>query len=1798
MKKKNRLISLVLVMLLLFGMTPSTVLAAGQTENQTEQEKEIQAVYEALRDAISAEDGINATLKLNDDNELDIKGTQIAELSVAPDDSTRVYCDFLKPEFEAINLLDIPFLAKLFDYEKISSMSLTDINWDTNYLSAYLNDAQNEAGVVYRVYNEGMLTEGEPVLTWLKDKDYRIPTRDTKVVESEIQRNLMLGILTSVMARYEGKIKKFDQTFANNGTGIPLSFLDQTQVPITLNGETESGEDFQAPLTLYFFNHDAEHKVTFKNGDIEIEPSTKKKYGEQITVPSGVKGEEGKTLIGWDRSYVDFDNKTIKGGTALADLNNETMGPFDVVYTAVWAKNAVDVTFHYEDDSTDDKKISQATGQKWQLPTEPVREGYVFEGWFTKKEEGGKKIGEIYNDNNITEVWAHWKKNPVVTFNDNNGSRTEVATDENGKLPDVSDPEKTGYRFDYWCEGSEDGSRIDLQNETFYEDTIVYAHWTANTYTVKFESGGGTGGMDEQHFTYDQEQELSANQFTRKGYTFDGWKGSDGKTYTDKQKVQNLTSDPEGKVTLEAQWKANEYQVTLNLNGGILNGKEEDIKITVTYGDLYGNKLPLPTRTGYNFAGWHTNDGKQVTNETKVGEILDVTETNPTLTARWNAKGNTNYRVEYYQQNLNDDQYTQVTRDSYEGTGATDTEITPVQKEYPGFHLNVNKSDESGTIGGDGTTVFRLYYDRNVYTVTWHIGDQVETEKYRYGATPSHDGKRKDTDFASYTFEGWKPELKTVTRNITYTAQYTEHHGAKIGTAFYRNVNTALKYAESGDTVVLTDDCTLEQDTVVPSGVMLLLPVSGTDAGYSSVTGFNPDGTNSAKGQFGKSDDANVLYTLNVPKGVTMTINGTVLVNAVTGRPHAGYYDMDVTGAYGQIDLDGNIVVDSGGILDVCGYVTGSGTVTAKPDGEVRDLYLVRHWRGGSQAYDIFPDVYPMNEVDMHNIEVKTVIEAGASLVGTVKMFASDEYHYTRFPQIDRENGLIRQTSGSITKTYDRETNREKWQLAGTGSIGSSLLEIVGVELTTASFLYPIDGDLDFELSGKWDVTEKLKFMPGATIRLKDDATLTATKKTARYSEDNQFVLYDSFQPEDAFQDVTGYPKDREPAVLTLEGGTTTKLQCANGARIEVDTSATEQNPAKISIARGVSTTVDTLEAGGTEQLFRTLTFRTTIGGESVEAGWDYLCWREGSETKVVKTEPMLELTIDYPSEKLEGFWDDRSYTINGETVVVDHGTTDIQPEWMGTEVEITSLSNEEDSRRNVVQTLAIPARPAAPTGLMAETTSEDGASDGSIRGLDPANRYEYRMKITEAAGSSSTSTSTNWISAEEGASAIENLTAATYEVRVQASGNAFASESASVTVTTRVSSSSGSSGSSGSSSFGSSGSGSSTSGSSTQQPDSVIDEEPVPENSGVSVEVLPEVSVENGASSSRIEGASLADALNQAKGTGAETLVVQSTVDESVTSATVTITQDASQMVVDAGLDLKIQTNNGTLDLPNEAVQMLHDSLTVTFGNNEDGSTTVSVLEGQKSATLAASAKVLLPVAADATGSAEEGNVLCNVQKDGKEEVIPYSFVRDRQAVTYLDSSMTLKLEDRSKTFGDVSGASWYSSAVTFVSAHEMFHGTDSGQFCPQDTMTRGMIVQVLKNIEKGESFDSNGFSDVTDDAWYAEAASWASNLGIVRGYGDGTFGAGDSVTREQMAVILYNYVKKLNYGVEGSGNLSKFQDASGISSWAGDAMSWAVGAGIFNGSTDGTLNPQGCATRAEMAQIMENFTRALLNV
>ena len=176
---------------------------------------------------------------------------------------------------------------------------------------------------------------------------------------------------------------------------------------------------------------------------------------------------------------------------------------------------------------------------------------------------------------------------------------------------------------------------------------------------------------------------------------------------------------------------------------------------------------------------------------------------------------------------------------------------------------------------------------------------------------------------------------------------------------------------------------------------------------------------------------------------------------------------------------------------------------------------------------------------------------------------------------------------------------------------------------------------------------------------------------------------------------------------------------------------------------------------------------------------------------------------------------------------------------------------------------------------------------------------------------------------------------------------------------------------------------------------------------------------------------------------------------------------------------------------------------------------------------------------------------------------------------------------------FTDVNSDDWFLAAVQYVYENDRMAGTSSTTFQPEVNLTRAMAAQVLYNLEGQPAVTGDTtFTDAADAGdWAVKAITWAEQTGVVAGIGDGLFDPTANVTREEFAQMMYNYASYKEYDLTLEGDLSQFEDASAISSWAETAMSWANGSGLINGHDDGTIDPQGTTTRAQAASILMNF-------
>ena len=262
----------------------------------------------------------------------------------------------------------------------------------------------------------------------------------------------------------------------------------------------------------------------------------------------------------------------------------------------------------------------------------------------------------------------------------------------------------------------------------------------------------------------------------------------------------------------------------------------------------------------------------------------------------------------------------------------------------------------------------------------------------------------------------------------------------------------------------------------------------------------------------------------------------------------------------------------------------------------------------------------------------------------------------------------------------------------------------------------------------------------------------------------------------------------------------------------------------------------------------------------------------------------------------------------------------------------------------------------------------------------------------------------------------------------------------------------------------------------------------------------------------------------------------------------------------------------------------------TVSVEDTDNGSVEVSPTRASKGSTVTVTVKPDEGYELDElTVTDKNGDSVKLTDKgDGK-----YTFQMPASKVTVEAVFTAVEPEPEGLPFTDVTSGDWFYDAVAYVYDKGMMEGTTDTTFAPAMNLTRSMIAQVLYNLEeRPEAPGAAGFPDVAAGAWYADAVNWAAARGIVKGYDTGTFGPEDSVTREQLAAILYRYAQAKGYDTtQGGMAVREFSDSASISDWAQTAMSWAVNAQVLSGKGNGVLDPQGTATRAEVAQMLMNF-------
>lgn len=310
------------------------------------------------------------------------------------------------------------------------------------------------------------------------------------------------------------------------------------------------------------------------------------------------------------------------------------------------------------------------------------------------------------------------------------------------------------------------------------------------------------------------------------------------------------------------------------------------------------------------------------------------------------------------------------------------------------------------------------------------------------------------------------------------------------------------------------------------------------------------------------------------------------------------------------------------------------------------------------------------------------------------------------------------------------------------------------------------------------------------------------------------------------------------------------------------------------------------------------------------------------------------------------------------------------------------------------------------------------------------------------------------------------------------------------------------------------------------------------------------------------------------------------------------------------AALQVKFRSGTVTLDARALAALDLHKDVAVSLASGASlNAAQQRALGSQAAAATLANASVLVDGAA---ASCPAGSVRAAVAVNAADDLTAWSLaddgsisavggVYDAGQQTYAFDVVNGVTAIARFPFTDVVAGTWYYGAAAYAYNNGLFAGMTPTTFAPNATMTRAMLVSVLWRLAGAPAPKApNTFVDVPDGAWYTDAVTWAAENGVVSGIGGSRFDPSGFVTREQTAEILYNYAHSKGYDVSARADLTAFPDAGSVSGWAEEALSWANAAGLINGTVrDGQtiLDPQGSASRAQVAMILMNYVEHVVN-
>ena len=597
-----------------------------------------------------------------------------------------------------------------------------------------------------------------------------------------------------------------------SGTTVPSAHIYGTSKNLTVNGFTRTDCAFAGWATslggaVAYADQESVLNMTSVNGDTVIlyavwavnsytvaYNSNGGNGGDTYPSIHMMNVESGLTANGFTRTgytFAGWNTKADGSGTSYANqanvLNMTSINGDTVTLYAQWTANTYTVAYNKNGGSGAMTSGTHTYGATKSLTANAfTRTGYTFTGWNTKADGSGTSYANQANVLNMTSInddtvtlYAQWTANTyTVIYNKNGGSGTMSSGDHTygiAKTLTGNAYTRTGFTFAGWNTkadgtGTNYADQQSITNLSSVNGATVtlYAQWTGNAYTVAYDNNGGSGTMASSACVYGTPMALTANAFTRTGYTFAGWNtlaNGTGTSYTDQQSVSNLTSVNGATVNLFAKWTANAYTVAYNGNGTGVIGTT--VSSTHTYDVAKALTANAFTRTGYTFAGWATSAEGSLAyaNHTNVLNLTPDNGATVTLYAQWTAN---TYTIVY---NKNGGSGTMPSGGHTYGIAKTLTSnaYTRTGNTFAGWNTAM---DGSGASYADGASVLNLssvneatvtlyaQWTANTYTIAYNKngGNGAMTSgTHTYGVTKSLTVNMFTR--TGYTFASWNTAM-------------------------------------------------------------------------------------------------------------------------------------------------------------------------------------------------------------------------------------------------------------------------------------------------------------------------------------------------------------------------------------------------------------------------------------------------------------------------------------------------------------------------------------------------------------------------------------------------------------------------------------------------------------------------------------------------------------------------------------------------------------------------------------------------------------------------------------------------------------------------------------------------------------------------------------------------------------------------------------------------------------------------------------------------------------------------------